>query len=93
MESVNIDLGPLGQSKPGQKECKKCLKRYNNRAIPEFCDQCDNYLGGNFRKKDTISNDAQLITPSLASVRTNQAGVPTRTFVDVSLNKVAENIV
>lgn len=82
------DLGLIQRSSPGKKVCRKCGKGYNNRAIPEYCVECNNYLGGRFVPKDKNSTDPQLITSTLASVRTNTAGVPTRTFVDLALKKV-----
>ena len=81
-------LGVLGRSVSGQKVCEKFMKSYNNRATPEFCDNCDNYLGGRYIAKDKKNRDSQLITTNIASVRANKGGHPTRTFVDVSLNKV-----
>jgi hypothetical protein len=81
------NIGFVAPQNSGQTICPKCLKTYNNRAVPEFC-ECDKYLGGRFVAKEKKSKDSQLITSTLASVRTNTAGIPTRTFVDVSVNKV-----
>ena len=84
------DIGLLGLTSSGQTVCNKCLKVFNNRAVPQHCDSCNHYLGGKFEKKETKIQDAKLITANLASVRTNQVGLATRTFVDVSLNKVKQ---
>ena len=75
--------------KKGHKYCPKCDKEYNNRALPLHCteDNCNGYLGGKFKPKDT-KPDAQMITPNLASVRLNKAGIPVRVFVDLEENKV-----
>ena len=86
MEFKDKDIG-LGRHY-GQKVCGNCSKSFNNRAVPEFCDQCNHYLGGKFEIKDKKLKDSLLITATLASVRTNPAGVATRTFVDVALNMV-----
>ena len=88
MKMDNVEIGPLGRNQSGQRVCQKCLKSYNNRAIPEYCDGCKHYLGGKFKKKELNIQDAKMVTGSLSSVRTNKAGLATRTFVDLSLNKV-----
>ena len=75
----------------GQKTCSKCRKSYNNRAIPAYCNKCSNYLGGTFVPKENKNMDPQFLISTLASVRTNPAGLPTRTFVDLSSNKVGHN--
>lgn len=73
----------------GQTVCRKCTRSYNNRAVPEYCHDCNYFLGGQHVKSQKLkgSCDSRLITSSLASVRTNTAGIPTRTFVDLSLNQ------
>ena len=81
------DLQLLKSSGSGKKVCSKCLKTYNNRAIPEFC-ECGKYLRGKFVPKEKKDTDPHLITVNIASVRTNVRGTPTRTFVNVSNNKV-----
>ena len=91
MEGDFSHIGLEGKRTSGQKVCSKCLKTYNNRAVPEFCETCKHYLGGKFVKKDKKDKkveDAQLITATLASVRANPGGRATRSFVDVSLNQV-----
>ena len=80
------DLASLGRHISGQKICPKCLKSYNNRVVPQYCQDCSEYLGGRYVPKEKKSADPHLITSTLASVRTNIAGVPIRTFVDVPLN-------
>ena len=84
-------LDELGSSrnKPGQKECPKCKKKYNNRSIPPRCSEtnCDAFLGGNYKVKAKDA-DAKLITSTIASVRLNTGGVPVRVFVDLRENKV-----
>ena len=82
------DLGSLGRQLSGQKVCPKCFKSYNNRVVPQYCQNCNEYLGGRYVPKEKKGTDPHLITSTLASVRTNIAGVPIRTFVDVQLNKV-----
>ena len=78
----------LQRSVSGQKQCRGCMKSFNNRSLPEFCDNCNYRIGGQFVPKDKKNTDPQLLTSTLASVRTNKAGIPTRTFVDLSKNKV-----
>jgi hypothetical protein len=81
------DIGLLGRQTSGQTSCKSCGTRYNNRAVPPICDVCKTRIGGTYVPKKKTP-DPHLITSSLASVRTNTAGVPIRTFVDLSLQKV-----
>ena len=72
----------------GQKPCPKCKKLYNNRALPQYCteENCDGYLGGKAPVK-MKEPAAQLITPTIASVRKNPCGVAVRVFVDVRSNQ------
>ena len=78
----------LKRRAPGQKVCSKCLNTYNNRVLPKYC-QCGEHLGGSYVPKETKSTDSHLVTRDIASVRTNKRGVPTRTFVDVTKNRVS----
>ena len=86
------DIGLLGRQTSGQTSCKSCGTRYNNRAVPPLCDVCKTYIGGTYVPKKKNTPDPHLITSNLASVRTNTAGVPTRTFVDLSLQMVKNQI-
>ena len=79
----------LGKHSSGQSVCSQCLKTYNNRAKPEFC-ECGKWLGGRYVAKDKKNVDPHIITPTMASVRTNRGGHPTRNFVDLSTNKVGK---
>lgn len=40
----NTVMEPEEKSKRGQTPCLKCLKLYNNRTVPEFC-ECGHFLG------------------------------------------------
>ena len=85
--SVPNSVGFLTK-KRGQRVCSNCSYSYNNRNVPKNC-QCGYYLGGNYQPKEKTTPDAWLITSSLASVRANTGGIPTRCFVDLASNKVA----
>ena len=82
-------LASLSRKKRGQTQCPRCSKAFNNNAVPQYCSSigCGAHLGGSFVDKSK-ELDAKMITQQLASVRLNQAGVPTRVFVDLAENKV-----
>ena len=75
-------------TKRGQRVCSKCFKTYNNKSIPRNC-QCGYYLGGTLVPKEKEAKDSYLITPTIASVRSNLTGVPLRCFVNLTSKKVS----
>lgn len=79
--------GELKRKKGGQRQCEKCHRIYNNRAVPQRCHKpCDNFLGGNYVPKP-IKTGAFLITAILASVRLNEKGTNVRVFANIGDEK------
>ena len=80
-EQLRIDLG---RRKSGTTTCSNCSRAYNNRCVPKYC-SCFYFLGGNFQKKE-VQLDAKMLTQSIASIRTNVAGLNNRSFVSLGNN-------
>ena len=91
MNSEHCQIGSFKRKKSVTK-CDNCRASYNNASVPEFCTNkpCNSFIGGSFvPKKKQKTSPAFLITECLASVRTNEKGRSTRTFVSIGeLKKV-----
>ena len=89
---MDPEFESLKRQKSGQTNCPnlKCRKKYNNRTVPNKCEDCQTFMGGNYEPKEKAL-DAKLITSNIASVRLNTAGVAVRVFVDLKEAKVCSN--
>jgi hypothetical protein len=101
MESEYFHTASLKRKKSGTRLCHTCQACYNNASTPEFCTnisgsnkKCNTYLGGQFVPKRKKTQIAFMITETLASVRMNEKGRNTRTFVSTGeVNKVSKLLV
>ena len=87
MEGDYFHIGSLKRKKSGTRVCHNCQASYNNASTPEVCSQCNTYLGGQFVPKRKKTQTAFMITETLASVRMNEKGRNTRTFVSTGTAK------
>ena len=91
MDKEHCQIGAFKRKKSVTK-CDGCQASYNNASVPEFCTNkpCNFLIGGHFiPKKKLKTSPAFMITECLASVRMNEKGRNTRTFVSIGeLKKV-----